>query len=988
MNREMAESYITEVFGAKVLLAESAHNTLDILEANKGTVDLVFTDYNMPNMNGFQMAQRIRALYPQMPIVNHTGEVKGALDAVKSQFKTLNVSVVTKPFQWDEISIELAQALQKPDAAMTVGKNISSGDVPQEIKKAKEAFIRRIGTIERKFAELDQWKSAIQEFLNSIYAWANLSDSMGSKNIKDFIGGQAAFFITHNPYPYLEFFQAIDNELPRKASDKAMMVGDGATDDGLLTPVLAAEKRKQLEAKADEFRRIGFSDVVVNNIEKGIITKEEHFNILRTISKIGEQGKLAKWPGPGVDDAKKLAMLDQIIQLDQGYAGGLKQYKANTKKLLKDSQAGKNPFEGFTPEVPEGTQLTEINDRYKQMEEEGLMAFNKTAGVLVAGGVGDRLGYKGIKVGIPFDLITMKSYLQHYIESMLALQEKSNSLNHEARKVPLVIMTSDDTHALTINLLEENKYFGADGLSINPTREDVMNNNIKQIVILKQGMVPAVVDNDGTFVLDEADPFKLQVKPHGHGDIHMLIKQVGLDELWLKQGRTYTFFFQDTNGVVFNAVLAGLANSIRSKFGLNFLTVPREAGEKTGAITRMKNMDGRDQTINVEYNELGPLLKATVNPAGDVADPKTGKSPYPANLNVFIVENQGYHQKLNETGGIFGEFINPKYADDAKTKFKSPARSETMMQDYAKALPGVLVGFTNFEKRDVFSPVKNDITGALGVVKNGNYPDSMATGESDYYATYRRRLALAGVHINVKGDSRVVHGIPFNDGAKVMYSPEFAGTIDEVKSKIKRGSISDRSVLLIEGKDIKLSDVKIDGTLIIRTAPGVELDINGLEVNNAGWQFEDLTPEQLTDVSIPQAIRMRGYRLEKKAQMVIDIEEPGEYTINEGYLVETRSGNLIRKIPVEGLKIDATMADKAVIAKTPEGGIDLNSKNMVMGINGETINIKFDAAMLSQFSRGDFSGVHPVILNITPIFNIRPLLGLKEEENEGRLAKA
>ena len=37
------------------------------------------------------------------------------------------------------------------------------------------------------------------------------------------------------------------------------------------------------------------------------------------------------------------------------------------------------------------------------------------------------------------------------------------------------------------------------------------------------------------------------------------------------------------------------------------------------------------------------------------------------------------------------EFVNPKYADSMKTKFKKPTRLETMMQDYPRLLePGNL----------------------------------------------------------------------------------------------------------------------------------------------------------------------------------------------------------------------------------------------------------------------------------------------------------
>lgn len=41
--------------------------------------------------------------------------------------------------------------------------------------------------------------------------------------------------------------------------------------------------------------------------------------------------------------------------------------------------------------------------------------------------------------------------------------------------------------------------------------------------------------------------------------------------------------------------------------------------------------------INVEYNQLDPILRATVSPEGDVNDPNTGLSPYPGNTNNLVL---------------------------------------------------------------------------------------------------------------------------------------------------------------------------------------------------------------------------------------------------------------------------------------------------------------------------------------------------------------
>ena len=72
--------------------------------------------------------------------------------------------------------------------------------------------------------------------------------------------------------------------------------------------------------------------------------------------------------------------------------------------------------------------------------------------------------------------------------------------------------------------------------------------------------------------------------------------------------------------------LAGV--SAQSQLDVNSLAVPRAAGEAIGGIARMTHRDGRAMTINVEYNQLGPLLQANGWPEGDVAD-ESGHSPFP-----------------------------------------------------------------------------------------------------------------------------------------------------------------------------------------------------------------------------------------------------------------------------------------------------------------------------------------------------------------------
>ena len=75
--------------------------------------------------------------------------------------------------------------------------------------------------------------------------------------------------------------------------------------------------------------------------------------------------------------------------------------------------------------------------------------------------------------------------------------------------------------------------------------------------------------------------------------------------------------------------LAGV--SAKHGYDVNSLCVPRKAGEAIGGIARLRSeRSGSSMTINVEYNQLDPLLRATVSPEGDVND-DSGWSPFPGN---------------------------------------------------------------------------------------------------------------------------------------------------------------------------------------------------------------------------------------------------------------------------------------------------------------------------------------------------------------------
>ncbi|KAJ6823482.1 UDP-sugar pyrophosphorylase isoform X2 [Iris pallida] len=589
------------------------------------------------------------------------------------------------------------------------------------------------------------------------------------------------------------------------------------------------------------------------------ILSPDQIELARMLLLEGQTHLFAHWPEAGVDDQNKKSFFEQVSRLNASYPGGLVSYIKNARNLLADSKAGKNPYDGFTPSVPSGEILTFGDDKFIKLEEEGAKEARNAAFVLVAGGLGERLGYKGIKLALPSETTTGTCFLQHYIESILALQVASCKLSQGQCEtmIPLVIMTSDDTHVPTLKLLESNSYFGM---------------KATQVKLLKQEKVACLDDNDARLALDSNDKYRIQTKPHGHGDVHALLYSSGLLTQWQKEGRKWVLFFQDTNGLLFKAIPASLGVSSTKGYHVNSLAVPRKAKEAIGGITKLTHTDGRTMVINVEYNQLDPLLRATGHADGDV-NCETGFSPYPGNINQLILQLEPYIEELKKTRGAIAEFVNPKYKDSTKTSFKSSTRLECMMQDYPKTLPpSARVGFTVMDTWLAYAPVKNNPEDAAKVPK-GNPYHSATSGEMAIYRANSLILRKAGVQI-ADPVLDVFNGQEVVVWPRITWKPKWALTFSDVKKKVGNGcSISQRSTMAVNGQNVFLDGLSVDGTLVVSAIDEAEVKVTG-SVQNKGWILKHI---DYKDCSLPEETLTRGFTIDKVEQLEVNHTEPGKF---------------------------------------------------------------------------------------------------------------
>ncbi len=93
----------TDVPNAKAALA--------LLEKDPHAYDLVLSDIIMPEMNGLQFLERVRALYPDLPVVMLSAlhDIRIALDAIRSGA----YDYVVKPFEKDQLYLGVERALER-----------------------------------------------------------------------------------------------------------------------------------------------------------------------------------------------------------------------------------------------------------------------------------------------------------------------------------------------------------------------------------------------------------------------------------------------------------------------------------------------------------------------------------------------------------------------------------------------------------------------------------------------------------------------------------------------------------------------------------------------------------------------------------------------------------------------------------------------------------------------------------------------------------
>jgi CheY-like chemotaxis protein len=100
---------ILESSGYVVLSAENGFEALSLLEAHRGTIDLLLTDVVMPGMSGRELAEQILKLAPATRIIFTSGYPDDS--SIHALIDERHIAFIQKPYAGKELLAKIREAL-------------------------------------------------------------------------------------------------------------------------------------------------------------------------------------------------------------------------------------------------------------------------------------------------------------------------------------------------------------------------------------------------------------------------------------------------------------------------------------------------------------------------------------------------------------------------------------------------------------------------------------------------------------------------------------------------------------------------------------------------------------------------------------------------------------------------------------------------------------------------------------------------------------
>ncbi|MBB65435.1 MAG: hypothetical protein CMO81_10265 [Waddliaceae bacterium] len=305
---------------------------------------------------------------------------------------------------------------------------------------------------------------------------------------------------------------------------------------------------------------------------------------------------------------------------------------------------------------------------------ESLLKKGKLACLLVAGGQGSRLGFKGPKGKFPLTTEKNKSLFQYFAEKVLAASRQVE------RDLHIAIMTSEQNHEETLEFFQKHKYFGL---------------KKEQIDFFTQKSLPLLNTEKQLFL---SAPGQIAMGAAGNGTALYDLTQAGITQRWKNLGIEYVHFIQVDNPLSdpFDAKL--LSFHVSKELDISVKCALRKDPEESVGILVEKD----NRVAVVEYSEIDERERKLCDGKGQLIHRCANLSQFCFNLD-FILKVAG--QGLATMPLHIASKTSLSWEKESNEKKIAVWKSEYFIFDvmaYSSKVAALL-----YSRKDCFAPLKN-----------------------------------------------------------------------------------------------------------------------------------------------------------------------------------------------------------------------------------------------------------------------------------------
>ena len=104
--RQTVRMMLSEINEGQVFEQADGNEALDFLDKGSMPVDLVISDWNMPNKTGFEFLRETRQVFPSLPFIMITA--RADVNSVKEALGAGVTAYIRKPFSVDELQEKIS----------------------------------------------------------------------------------------------------------------------------------------------------------------------------------------------------------------------------------------------------------------------------------------------------------------------------------------------------------------------------------------------------------------------------------------------------------------------------------------------------------------------------------------------------------------------------------------------------------------------------------------------------------------------------------------------------------------------------------------------------------------------------------------------------------------------------------------------------------------------------------------------------------------